>query len=251
MKTQLRLASFALLVALCLSVAVVPAMADETLYDNGPYNGQTSAWMIGNGFTVSDSFTLGKAAQIKAISAVFWVNPGDVLESMDWSITTEEFGGVVINESRSNIKNNVASRYERVRLSARSGDDRRFEYQCGCRHLLAEHPERSDRHRRSRVLGRKQRSVHGLAERPGHDRFRIVLHQRRRRERQRPGAKYAHALRLGTGRTGRGHPKAECRIARAFLAGPLGPARSSEGAGERSSCVELTRRCRRPSGDRP
>lgn len=31
---------------------------DQTLYDNGPYNGTTDAWSINSGFSVSDSFTV-------------------------------------------------------------------------------------------------------------------------------------------------------------------------------------------------
>ena len=104
MKTQLRTVSFALFVALCLSLAVVPAMADETLYSDGPYNGQTNAWMVGNGFTVSDSFTLGKAAQIKALSFVAWVYPGSTPNYIEFSITSDEFGGATYSTSKSNIK---------------------------------------------------------------------------------------------------------------------------------------------------
>ena len=53
---KLRIASLSLL-ALCL--AVVPAVAQTDLYDNGPTNGTVDAWTINFGFIVSDSFTLG------------------------------------------------------------------------------------------------------------------------------------------------------------------------------------------------
>jgi hypothetical protein len=53
---KLRIASLTLL-ALCL--AVVPAVAQLTYYDNGPINGTTDAWTINSGFTVSDTFTIG------------------------------------------------------------------------------------------------------------------------------------------------------------------------------------------------
>jgi len=52
---KLRVASL-LLLALYLTLAVVPAMA-QTVYSNGPINGTTDAWTINFGFVVSDSFT--------------------------------------------------------------------------------------------------------------------------------------------------------------------------------------------------
>ena len=114
MKTHFHIAILSLFVILNLAVAVVPAAADDILYSNGPYNGELNAWEIGNGVTVSDSFTLGKAAQIKAISFVAWVIPGDTLSEVDGSFSATENGpaGTVINGSRSNIKNNVVATNE-------------------------------------------------------------------------------------------------------------------------------------------
>ncbi len=105
--SQLRIASLSFFALLSLAVAVVPAAADDTLYDNGAYNGQVNAWQIGNGITVSDSFTLGKAAQIKAISFVAWVIPGDTISEVDGSFTEEENGlaGANYNTSKSNVRN--------------------------------------------------------------------------------------------------------------------------------------------------
>jgi PEP-CTERM motif len=101
--SQIRIAALAIL---CLALATIPAAADDTLYDNGAYNGQVNAWQIGNGITVSDSFTLGKAAQIKAISFVAWVIPGDTISEVDGSITDTENGpaGTTYSTSKSNIK---------------------------------------------------------------------------------------------------------------------------------------------------
>ena len=106
MKTQLRLASWSLFAILCLAVAVVPAAADDILYSNGPYNGEVNAWQIGNGITVSDSFNLGRAAQIKAISFVAWVAPGDTISEVDGSFSDTENGpaGAAFNTSKSGIK---------------------------------------------------------------------------------------------------------------------------------------------------
>jgi PEP-CTERM motif len=106
MKSQLRIASLCLCVILSLAVAVVPAAADDILYSNGPYNGEVNAWEIGNGVTVSESFTLGKAAQIKAISFVAWVIPGDTISEVDGSFSAMENGppGGTYNTTKSNIK---------------------------------------------------------------------------------------------------------------------------------------------------
>ncbi len=87
---KLRIASLTLL-ALCL--AVVPAVAQGVLYDNGPINGTTDAWTINSGFVVSDSFTLNAASSISDLSFGAWLEPGDVLLSAEVSITSSEFGG--------------------------------------------------------------------------------------------------------------------------------------------------------------
>ncbi len=55
MKTQLRSACLSLLAAICLTLAAVPAFAQNDLYDNGPVNGETSAWQINFGYAVSDT----------------------------------------------------------------------------------------------------------------------------------------------------------------------------------------------------
>ncbi len=53
---KLRIAALSLL-ALCLTLAPLPAMAAD-LYDNGPINGNTDAWIMNYGFAVSDTFFL-------------------------------------------------------------------------------------------------------------------------------------------------------------------------------------------------
>ncbi len=106
MKSQLHIAILSFFVILSLAVAVVPAAADDILYSNGPYNGEVNAWEIGNGVTVSDSFTLGKAAQIKAISFVAWVIPGDTISEVDGSFSAMENGpaGGTYSTTKSNVK---------------------------------------------------------------------------------------------------------------------------------------------------
>jgi len=86
---KLRILSLSLLV-LCL--AAVPAMA-QVIYSNGPINGTTDAWTINSGFTVSDTFVCGSQCGVTGISFGVWLFPGDVLESVQVSITSSEFGG--------------------------------------------------------------------------------------------------------------------------------------------------------------
>ncbi len=85
----MRIASLSLL-ALCL--AVVPAMAQTEVYDNGPTNGTTDGWTINFGFAVSDSFTTG-GGTVNGLNFAAWLFPGDVLQNAEVSITSEEFGG--------------------------------------------------------------------------------------------------------------------------------------------------------------
>ncbi len=98
MKTQIRIASRALFAVLCLTLAVLPASAD-TLYDNGPVNGEVSAWQINGGFVVSDSYhTSGSGGSdftVTGFTFAVWELPGDTLTSVDWSITSEANGGTV------------------------------------------------------------------------------------------------------------------------------------------------------------
>ena len=86
--------TFLLLSALCL--AVLPALAqDRDIYDNGPTNGTTDAWTINFGFTVSNSFTVTSNSDIiDGLAFAVWLNPGDVLQSAEISISSQEFGGI-------------------------------------------------------------------------------------------------------------------------------------------------------------
>jgi hypothetical protein len=89
---KMRIASLSLL-ALCLTLAAVPAMA-QTVYSNGPTNGNTDAWTVNFGFTVSDTFnTNSPNTQITGVTFAAWMAPGDVLDSAEISITSSENGG--------------------------------------------------------------------------------------------------------------------------------------------------------------
>ena len=65
------------------------------LYDNGPINGTTDAWTINFGYIVSDSFTLTSNSAVQGFDFGAWEFPGDVLTSVDWSITSSPNGGSV------------------------------------------------------------------------------------------------------------------------------------------------------------
>jgi hypothetical protein len=92
---NVRIVSLSLL-ALCL--AVVPAVAQTDLYDNGPTSGTTSAWNIATGFAVSDSFTLSTASTLTGLNFVIWVFPGDVVQGVEMQITSSEFGGTTFTD---------------------------------------------------------------------------------------------------------------------------------------------------------
>jgi hypothetical protein len=89
---KLRIASLSLF-ALCLTWAIVPAMA-QTVYSNGHINGTTDAWTINFGFVVSDTFNVANnGTTITGGSFGMWLFPGDVLETAELSITSSENGG--------------------------------------------------------------------------------------------------------------------------------------------------------------
>jgi hypothetical protein len=89
---KLRLASL-LIIAPCL--LSVPVMAQLDLYDNGPTDGTTDAYTINFGFEPSDSFQLSTAASVNGLQFAAWLTPGDLVESVEVSITSNEFGGTV------------------------------------------------------------------------------------------------------------------------------------------------------------
>jgi hypothetical protein len=79
-------------IALFVGILTSPALS-QNLYSNGPINGQTDAWTINFGFVVSDSFTLNSDATPTGLEFGAWLIPGDVLENVEVSITSSEFGG--------------------------------------------------------------------------------------------------------------------------------------------------------------
>ena len=108
MKTQLWLTSLVICAVLSL---VVPASA-QILYENGPINGTTDAWTINEGFVVSDTFTISTGnSAVTGIAFGAWLFPGDVLDSVQVSFTSNEFGGTtyfnqVVSLTASNCSGN-------------------------------------------------------------------------------------------------------------------------------------------------
>ncbi len=79
------------LIALLLAAMVVPVAAQD-LYNNGPTDGQTRAWLINFGFAVSNQFPLNSSTSLFSLEFAAWLFPGDTLETAQVSITSSEFG---------------------------------------------------------------------------------------------------------------------------------------------------------------
>lgn len=86
---------FVLRVSLVLAAALaVSAVAQTEIYDNGPINGTNDAWTINFGFAVSDSFAVsGGNSTVTGLTFGSFLIPGDVVTSVELSITSSEFGG--------------------------------------------------------------------------------------------------------------------------------------------------------------
>ena len=86
--------ALSLLTVLSVAMAATPAMAD-ILYNNGPVDDDTDAWTFNFGFVVSDTFTLSSNATLTGFQFYSWVFPGDLLQNVEVSITSSEFGGTI------------------------------------------------------------------------------------------------------------------------------------------------------------
>src|SRR5271165_298366 len=80
------------LTILCLALAAIPAWAQTWSYDNGKINGTTDAWTINFGYIVSDSY-VAAGTSVTGYSFGVWEFSGDLMTSVDWSITLNENGG--------------------------------------------------------------------------------------------------------------------------------------------------------------
>jgi len=91
------------LLAHCLALAAVTSAA-QTVYSNGPINGNVDAFTINFGFIVSDTFNVSNNnTTISGLSFGAWLTPGDTLTSADVSITSEENGGLSFFEGTVNF----------------------------------------------------------------------------------------------------------------------------------------------------
>ena len=80
------------LLPILLLVSATLVMAD--VYNNGPTDGRTNAWPINFGFANSESFDVGgSGASITGLDFAAWLFPGDILQTVEVAVTSEEFGG--------------------------------------------------------------------------------------------------------------------------------------------------------------
>jgi len=93
-----------LLAAICLLLLLSLPAAAQVLYENGPINGQTDAWTINFGFVVPDTFTISTGSStITGLAFGAWLSAGDVLQSVEVSITSEPFGGTTYFDQQVNF----------------------------------------------------------------------------------------------------------------------------------------------------
>lgn len=71
----------------------IPPLDSNDVYDNGPINGTTDAWTINFGFAIADSFNLSNSGNLNGMTFGAWLIPGDVLQTVEISITNAPFGG--------------------------------------------------------------------------------------------------------------------------------------------------------------
>jgi hypothetical protein len=91
---------YVLAIVLALSL---PAIAQETLYNNGP-DGDVGYYHVNFGAVVTDSFTLSEAASITSTILTFYdVDDRNRPLHLKWSITTEPLGGTVLGTGSADI----------------------------------------------------------------------------------------------------------------------------------------------------
>jgi len=97
------------LLALCLALASVSAKA-QTVYSNGPINGNVDAFTINFGFITSDTFNVSNnPTVISGLSFGAWLFPGDTLTSVELSISSQENGGLFYFDDTVNVNQGFCS----------------------------------------------------------------------------------------------------------------------------------------------
>jgi hypothetical protein len=95
MKPRFALLAFAALS--CVLAAALPSAAQQTLYENGPINGEVDAWTINFGFEISDSLVISSGnSTVTGLSFGVWLTPGDVLESVEVTLSSQPLQGGTI-----------------------------------------------------------------------------------------------------------------------------------------------------------
>ena len=91
-----------LIIVFCALIAL-PAAAD-IVYEDGPINGATDAWTINFGFIISDTLTISTGdTRITGMSFGAWITPGDVVQSLEVSITEYLQGGTTYFDGIVNV----------------------------------------------------------------------------------------------------------------------------------------------------
>jgi len=96
------------LTILCLALVAAPALA-QVLYDDGPINGTTNAWVINFGFVVSDTITLAHPATVGGFDLGVWEYKGDQVLSVGWSITSGAYGGTIYGQGTASVTDTFIS----------------------------------------------------------------------------------------------------------------------------------------------
>ena len=81
---------------------------DDVIYENGPVNGTTDAWTINFGYVVSDSF-VPNGSTVTGFDIWVWEFPGDLMTSVDWSITSDPNGGTVYGSGTASVTDTFIS----------------------------------------------------------------------------------------------------------------------------------------------
>jgi hypothetical protein len=80
------------LLILCLTLVAVSAMA-QTIYENGPVNGQVTGWPINFGFAVTDSYYQERGILIfSGFSFWAWLFPDSIISQVEVSIGSAPYG---------------------------------------------------------------------------------------------------------------------------------------------------------------
>lgn len=102
MKAHSSLVSFFALLSLVLVITF--SASAQTLYENGPINGQDLGWTINFGFAIGDTFFLpNNNSTVTGFSFGAWLTPGDVLQSVEVSITSDVLGGTTYFDQQVNF----------------------------------------------------------------------------------------------------------------------------------------------------